>query len=143
MTEENPLERMLNELAELFKMVEEGKTKPLNEIVTPELKARLAHAKNLVDKYAELNAQVFKSAGLSEKDINRMIEQPSANLTPKQKKVLEFSKKLKIEVETARIELTATPEVKPMYSKDKQKAEDIAKRKKKFKRMGGTDWMPL
>lgn len=143
MTEENSIEQMLNELAELFKMVDEGKTKPLDEIVTPELKARLAHAKTLVDKYAELNAQVFKSAGLSENEIKKMIDQPSPNLTPKQKKVLDFSKKLKKEVEAARIELTATPDVKPMFNKDKQKAGDALKRKKKFKRMGGTDWMPL
>jgi hypothetical protein len=145
MPEENPLERMLNQLADLFKMVEDAKEKPLAERITPEIRARLDHVRELVEKFSQVNADFFQKAGVKEEDLQKTILGNTPNLSPKQKKVIEFSKKLKKEVEIARRQLiTATPEEKLMYNLDKQTASDIAKRKKKFKRMGGGgNWMPL
>ena len=142
MTENNPLEHMLNQLADIFKMVEEGKTKPLGEKVTPEIKAHLEELKKIVDQFDELNTQVFSSGGVSESDFKKIIDNPPASMPAKQKKIIEFSKKLKKDVELAKKQLRQAPsEEKLMYNKDKQTSEDIAKRKKKFKRMGGNNWI--
>jgi uncharacterized membrane-anchored protein YhcB (DUF1043 family) len=145
MPEENPLEKLLNQIADLFKMIEDAKGKPISERVTPEIRERLDKLKELVDKYAQVNAEFFHKAGVKEEDLQKTLLSGSSNLSPKQQKVIDFSKRLKKEVEQARRQLiVAKPEDKLIYNQDKQNASDIAKRKKKFKRMGGGgNWVPL
>ena len=141
MNDNNSLEHMLNQLADIFKIVEEGKTKPLDERVTPEIRAHLEQLKKVIDQFVELNAQVFSSGGVSESDLKKIIDTPPPSMSAKQKRVIEFSKKLKKDVDNAKASLVETaPKEKIMYNKEKQSAEDVAKRKKKFKRMGG-NWL--
>ncbi len=141
MPDENYLEKMLNQLAELFKIVEEAKGKPVAERVTPEIQERLDRAKELVEKFAELNKKAFESAGLKEENLNQLVKFPAASLPAKNKKLLDFAKKLKADVENAKTQLsTESASDGLMYSKDKQKVEEIQKRKKKFKRIG-KNWL--
>ncbi len=138
----DPLEKMLHELADLFKLVDENKDKPIHERVTPEIQARIDQLKGFVDKFSELNMSTFNAGGISKTELEQVIKNPSS-LNPKQKKIMEFSKKLKAEVEAARLQLQAAKTVDETVSVDKQKADEIAKRKKKFKRVGGDKWLHL
>lgn len=138
----DPLERMLNELAELFKLVDENKHKPIHETVTPEIQARLQQLKEIVNTYSDVNKTVFEGSGVKQSDLDQIIKYSSPKLSPKQKKILEFSKKLKADVEAAKDQLRASSGTEnAQFSSTKQSAEDVAKRKKKFKRVGGDKWV--
>lgn len=141
MPDDNYLEKMLNQLADLFKMVEEHQGKPIAERITPEIRERLDHAKELVEKFTELNKKAFESAGLKEENLTQMVKFPAASLPAKNKKLLDLAKKLKADVENAKMQLSVQSDNEGMiYNKDKQNAEEIQKRKKKFKRIG-KNWL--
>lgn len=147
MADKDYLERMLHELSDLFKMVDDKKDQGISSKITPEIQKRLDHVKEMVEKFSDLNAQAFESAGITEEQLRRMVENPSPDLSDKEKRLLEFSKTLKTEVEAAKLQLELIKETSgSIYDadrRDKTKKQEIKERKKKFKRLGGDDWLPL
>ncbi|HRD55319.1 MAG TPA: hypothetical protein PLC42_02870 [Parachlamydiaceae bacterium] len=146
MAEKDYLEKMLQQLAELLRMIQDNQGKPLGDKVTPQIKIRIAALKEFVAKFSELNHKAFESGGLKEEDLEKLIKVPSPSLSEKEKKLLDFSKKLREEAESIQRDLATHKEAKEsIYDKNKtQKTKkDISERKKKFKRLGGDTWLPL
>lgn len=145
MAENDYVEKMLQQLAELVRLIQDNHGKPLGSKVTPALKARISALKEFVAKFSDLNKKAFESGGFKEGDLEKLIKTPAPNLSLKEKKLLDFSKKIREEAESIKRDLSTHKEPQgSIYDKSgKQKAKDISERKKKFKRLGGDHWMPL
>lgn len=143
MPEKDYLEKMLHQIADIFKLIEDNRGKSIHDKLTPELKARLDNIKDVVGKFAELNTKAFEASGLNEEQLEKMVRNPTPSLSEKELRILNLAKKIKTEIEHAKMQLAMQKKNESsLFDKD-QKNEDPKKRKKKFKRLGGDTWMPL
>lgn len=144
---DDQLERLLHQIAEMFKVIEEGKTKDFEKNITPEITARLENLKDIFQQFSEANRQVFEEAGSSIQALQRIVQQPPDTLEMRWRKLFEFSKNLRNDLERARMQNNLSSDAvrkDQPFDSAKQKKDEIRKRQKKFKQMGGgQDYMRL
>lgn len=144
---EDPMEKLLHQVGEIFKIIEEGKTKDFEKNITPEITARLENLKELFDQFNEANRQVFEEAGSSIQALQKIVQSPPDTLEIRWRKLFEFSKNLRNDLERSRLQnnLSADTIRKDQpFDQAKQMKDEVRKRQKKFKQMGGgQDYMRL
>ncbi len=147
MAEEQPLDKLLHQIGEMFKLIEENKDKDFEKNVTPEVTERLETLKDLFDQFNVSNRKVWEEAGSSVQALHKTVLMPSDTIEVRWHRLFEFSKNLKRDVEKVRFQNNLSSDAirkDQPFDKTKQKKDEIKKRKKKFKQMGGdADWMRL
>lgn len=144
MAEDNPIEKMIHQIADMYALVKEYKGKEISANFTPELRERLENLKIAIETFAKLNKEMFASAGISEEDLKKLVENPPETLDKRTREAIEFSKNLKKEIESDRLRLNLSDEAQKPDSSNEKTKSPANQRKKKFKRVGGDgDWIPL
>jgi len=147
--ENNPIESLMDQIAGMYSFIEKNKLKEVN--MTPELQQQLDGLGQAVKSFVQLNEDMLKDAGANFAELEKLVETLPATLTPKLGKTLKFSKTLKSQIDQMRREMTIAALEQDKYSfLDRSKEskevrkEDIQKRKKKFKNMGGDKkWLKM
>lgn len=144
MAEDNPIEKMIRQIADMYTLIKEYKGQEISANFTPELRERLENVKIAIETFAKLNKEMFASAGISEEDLKNLVENPPETLDKRTREAIEFSKNLKKEIESDRLRLSLSEGAQRPASSDEKTKSSANQRKKKFKRVGGDgDWIPL
>lgn len=144
MAEENTVEKLIRQIADMYALVKEYKGKEITPNFTPELKQRLENVKKAIETFAKLNKEVFASAGITEEDLKKLVENPPETLDKRTREAIEFSKSLKKEIEDDRLLLNLSTGAQEPFLDAKTEKSAASQRKKKFKRIGGDGkWIPL
>lgn len=143
---ENPFEKMLNQFYQLLELIEETKSKQVVDEFPPDIEERLTALEKGVELFKKINETAIGDAGITQEDLKRMIANPAKTRT-REANILERAKKLRRIVEEIEqayaVEYQIARRKEKVYGK-KKGAKNIARaRKKKFKRLGGDDWVPL
>lgn len=144
MAEDNPIEKMIRQIADMYALIKQYQGKEISSNCTPELRERLENLKTAIETFAKLNQEVFASAGITEEELKKLVDKPPETLDARTRAAIEFSKNLKKEIENDRLRLNLSESMqKSITSKEKDKSP-ASQRKKQFKRLGGDgNWIPL
>ncbi|PJD95761.1 MAG: hypothetical protein CK425_07580 [Parachlamydia sp.] len=139
---EDPIEKMVDQLYQLLDLIEEAKKKELVDEFPPDIEARLNQLELGVEIFKKINAQALTEAGISDDELKNLVRSPS-----KGGSTLERAKKLRKIVQEMEgnynVEYQIAKRSEKTFGK-KQGVKNVARaRKKKFKRLGGDDWVPL
>lgn len=130
------LQRLLDQLSDLYQLAEDAMKKPMRG-VAPEVKERLAALQEKVELFKALNAQVLLAEGFTPGQMQNLPPIP-AHLDPKEKILLERVNRLARDAKNSYANLSASIKLA-----QKKKSPSLS-RKKKFNRLGGRDqWKPL
>lgn len=143
---ENPFEKMLEQFYQLLELIEETKTKKVADEFPPDIEESLDALEKGVELFRKINETAISEAGITSEDLKKMIISPAKAKT-REVVILERAKKLRQIVQEIEqrhaVEYQIAKRKEKVYGK-KQDAKSMAKaRKKKFKRLGGDDWVPL
>lgn len=141
MNEILPLERLLNQLTELYVQILSNQDK--NIIVTPEILERVKVLSQEIEEISRITDIEIARAGLSPELIKKTILGSKTQLPPHVKNLLEKSQFLKSQLVGCRnILKEAIKKQKSEQATDKKLA--VKKRKDKFKNVGGKEgWIPM
>lgn len=142
---EDPFEKMVDQLYQLLELIEEAKKKELVDEFPPDIEERLSQLELGVEIFKKINAQALNEAGISDDELKNLVRSPFKG--GKGYSTLERAKKLRKIVQ----EMEGNYNVEYQIAKRREKtfgkkegAKNVARaRKKKFKRLGGDDWVPL
>lgn len=131
----NPMQHLLEQIQNLLKMYYENKDKPAKEL-PKDITERLQQVEREVELFQKFNEKVFDEMGISEEQLKKM----TAELEPRERRILDSTEKLKKEVEQIQQDLS----MQAMTAKQRKKKQGTQQRKKKFNQLGGRkDWKYL
>lgn len=146
MQPQNPIENLLDQIAELLKFAEKNAGKPLNRKNTPEIEQQLHQLEDLVAQFDQLTQEQIKLSGITDEEIKKTFSDPTT-VSQQNKQIMNRSLDLARDATFLKIALkSAIDQIKKgLATPDKEtKKKDVRKRQKKFKQMGGdSKWMPL
>jgi len=142
---EDPFEKMVDQLYKLLELIEDAKKKELVDEFPPDIEERLTQLEQGVEIFKKINSQALDDAGLNEEDVKKLVKNPFKG--GKGYSTLERAKNLRKIVQEMEgnynVEYQIAKRKEKTYGK-KEGAKNMARaRKKKFKRLGGDDWVPL
>ena len=144
---ENPLEKIFNEIQEILKYTQSENPKLKNAAVPKELFEKLNQLKQQVLLFSEAANQFILSTGIDPDTIasNKI---KSLEMLPPFQNLIKKALLIKKQAEAQRQMLILQQEhlknsSKTKKEKNEDKKQSIIKRQKKFKSMGGSNWMPL
>lgn len=137
MSEMHFLERILNQLTELYVQILSNQNKNLS--VTPAMKDRIERLSKEIDEISHFTDMQADLMGIRPETIKRTILDPNSHLPVEIQQLLKKSSHLKGQVEGCRNIL------KEIIKKQKEENKnDSKKRRGKFKNVGGKDgWIPM
>lgn len=156
MQEENPLEKLLDQLGDMLKFIKDNENTPASSPLPEDVEQKLAALESNIALFSEVQKKLMTQAGVNEealwKAIRRDEEAKFADLC-----FFEHAKELENNARQLNLQLTiamsqgAKPsqtqpkpndETKNIQKNDKKKAE--RSRKQKFRKIGGDKgWIPL
>lgn len=146
MKEKNPLERLLNEVGDMLKLVQEHKGE-INQNLTPEFFLQLEKLEQTVDIFNEINNEVYKAANI---DLEALTKQAlkSPDLSDRDKTMFARAKQIEKDARTLKLKnawVTSMSKSVPKPTKDKEvEKKNIKERRKRFKSRGQErGWIPL
>lgn len=143
MKENDPVEKFIEEAANLLEIAKKNQSKPLGNI-TPEIEAQLDLLEQIADEFTKAQIDTFERLGIGSQELQKLVQRPE-NVTPPQLNKLERLKKLKEEVETIQdsLEKNYVKDQEVKKNQDK-KGKSTPGRKKKFRPLGSkNDWKPM
>lgn len=142
MTNPNPFEHLFDQIADLVDFTKNHKEKgisgaPLDESIEEQIEQLEAQ----VVLFQKATEQAMKRCGLSETEVDNVVNNPGDELGQREKKILLKTGRLMADLETIESEYARMSRV-VILQKKKAKTQG-KKRAKKFKRLGGQGWMPM
>lgn len=138
MAEDNSLQHLLDQLADLLKMAEQASQHPTKKPLPPDINDRLRAIQGMVAYFKLLNVRFLKAAGLSDDEIINPLPPAASPQNEQERRLAE---------KAAQLEKRAERGIKNISEGLKQANQLKAppkNRKKKFDRLGGRDkWKPL
>ena len=146
MKEENPFDKVFDQIADLLALVQEKRSKPSKgkpdeDIPYEDIDEQLEVLEREVELFRLVTDEAMKESGISEETLKKYIENPPKTISRQKQRTLKRAKKLKGEAERLGGEFER--DSKAVRRQKKKTKSAGKKRRKKFKRLGGTDWLPL
>lgn len=142
--EEQPLDKLLNELANLMDKLETAEIKPLEEW-PKDIKDRLTMVEGYVALLNQIGSGTLAKANVTPEDLQKMKTEEEILATPQDLKILKKIENMKKRVDQKKMETNIELAKIQHHERTvgKKKSQEIVKRKKKFHRGGKADWKPL
>lgn len=140
MTDQNQLEKLLDQVADMIQLIKDSENKPLPAALPEGIEENLEKLEKVVELFADAQQKMFTQAGITKEDIWGAIQE-GTGVNPKDAYFFDRSKTLERDAREINAELARS-----LSQKEKKKGgkEDIRARKKKFKRVGGDKgWIPM
>lgn len=142
MAQKDPLEDFLDEVSKVMGFLNASKNKPIKEIPK-----EIIQWLEVLVKQGEILAKtsdiVMTDAGVTEEEKKRKGKEIKT-LPVETRRLLTRAEQIELELAVAEGEAAAEMIIAKKREKDAKKgSQNAAKRKKKFRRLGGGDWKPL
>lgn len=141
MTDPDPFEHLLDQIADLLALAQENKSKTIKAKLDKDIHRQLDEIEKGVELFRKITDDALKKSGISEETVKKNISEPSDVLSRKEKRLLERTKKLKSELQVVESEYAIKCNIAKLQKKKLKTAGK--KRKRKFRRLGGQGWIPL
>jgi len=144
MDNEKPFDKLLEKIGYLLEKIQKGQLKP-NAELPKDLEAKLAELEKNIELFCRTNANVMTKAQVNDREIQQVLKKPEENkrLPLKEKRLLEKVARLKSDAEEFSRNVTLKKKQLEKKQRDQGKGNFGRQRKKKFKSLGGQDWIPL
>lgn len=151
MSTNNPMEPLLEQIADLLKLAQENAGKKINDSVDPEILKRLDSLKGFVDDFQNTTLESLKEQGIDPAVTLKKFMEGQGKLTQQNQKILKKTVQLGFDALLMKSALQSASEIGRLgkdftkeLSEKKTSKKGIKERKKKFKRIGGdSKWVPL
>jgi hypothetical protein len=97
----NPIDGVLDQMEQLMQLFNSLQMKPFPKELPPQTMEYLNNIAKLSEMYNEMMKNLIQDAGLSPKDLNKIISSPSSTLDLETKRRLERTKKIKTELDNS------------------------------------------
>ncbi len=141
MTNPDPFDALLDQIADLISLTQKKKGEPLVGEVDEDTKQQLDLLEQQLEIFRKITDEAIKSSGINEEALEKAIQTPPSDFAKKQQRVLERTRKIKAELVNLEQEYDLRGKFQKIHIKKNKTAG--AKRKKKFKRLGGQGWTPI
>ncbi|MBA3957527.1 MAG: hypothetical protein H0X51_03915 [Parachlamydiaceae bacterium] len=143
MSSRDPLDRFLDELTDLMRLLQVNQSKNIDKI-PDEVEEKLTELEGVAARMRKVNEETFKGLGLTEEQLEKALHFPE-NLTAEEKRTIERSLEISREVTKTKAELTVAVTIAEQRKKNAEGSpENIKARKKRFRPMGGKKhWKPM
>lgn len=144
MKDEYPLEKLLDQIGDLLKIIKENEDKPLSSAVPPEVEVLLSQLEQEVAILSDAQQKVFTQSGITDEEINTMIREGGGEGGARTQYFFDRAKTLDQDAREINASLSMTLMMKDKQIGKKDSKQLMKERKKKFKRVGGDKgWIPL
>lgn len=144
MPEKNPYENVFNQIADILKIIESNEGKKFESELPADIHKRLDEIENHILILKEISDKAFVQAGTSDAEVKKMIaEAASESSRPQVKRLFQMAERLKSEIEKKEINYSVSEDRRKKKLAPTDQKKTSQQRKKKFKRLGGDNWMPL
>lgn len=134
--------QFINKIAELLDKIHSGRLKS-NEEMPKELETQLADLEKNIEIFCKINANIMSKANVSDQEITQVLKGPQNTLPDKEKQLLDKVNRLKSDAEGVARDLALQKMNIEKQKNAKNKGSFGQQRKKKFKALGGQNWIPL
>ena len=136
----SPLQNMLAQLNEFYQLILANQSKKI--VVTPEIKEAVEYLAKQVELLTQVTEEEMKRLGVTKEALNKTIYGPKDQLPLELRNLLNKSQELKCQLEGCQTVVNKI--IKKQKEEEKLKKGQGAKRKDKFKNVGGKKgWIPL
>lgn len=143
--QQNALEKLLNQIGDLLKIIKDHEDKPLSAPLPPGIEQTLSRLEQEIALLGDVQQKLFTQAGITDEEISAMIRAGAGQKGGAREQY--FFDRIKALDEDARAinaSLSTTLKMKDKQIGKKDPKQLIQERKKKFKRVGGNKgWIPL
>lgn len=137
MAEKNPIEHVLDQIADILRRTHEEIKNPSDKTVPEELFKKVKDLEKQVKNFILIQEKTIQASRIEKGEINRLILNPSSEASHRDIEILNRIKQLKNEINMAK--MLFDEEVKKGEKKGEEKKKQIKKRKKKFRGFGEKD----
>jgi hypothetical protein len=145
MKEENPFDKVFDQIADLLALIQGKKSLPSKKKSTEkppyeDIEAQLEVLERGAEAFRAITDEAIRESGLSEESIQQSIQEMPSTLSSKERRILKRAAELKKESDKLCVQLEQKARIAKKAGKRKTPGR---KRKKKFRRLGGQGWIPL
>lgn len=141
MAEPDPFDPLLDQISELLSIATEHQGESIKGKIDQDLLNQLDFLEMKVQFFKNVTDQALKMSGISEEDLEKSIDQSTANPNSKTQRMIARAGRLKSQLEVLEKQYEMRAKVAKMQKK--QTKASGKKRKNKFKKLGGQGWIPL
>ncbi len=142
----NPFDFIFNELSKILNFIEKNKIDPKADPLPPDILDRMTLLKQKINLLTTLNEKSLQEAGVTQNTIEKNLGDPD-QLTPVARRLITRIQKLKYQAEMQHKEIEKQVRIakarEKQHGKSLDQKEMAKRRKKKFKAVGGSNWLPL
>lgn len=144
MTNENPLDKLLDQIGDLLKIIKDNEEKPLSSPIPPEVDLILSKLEMEVSLLGDAQQKVFTQSGITDEEINVMIQEGGKEGGARTQYFFDRARTLDQDAREINASLSSSLLMKDKQIGKKNPEQLMKERKKKFKRVGGDKgWIPL
>ena len=141
MPEENPFDKLLDQLTDLIALTQDEKENYLKGDLPEDIDKQLGELEAELEIFKIITDKALQGAGIGNEWVNKAAEEPPSTLSKSEQRILKRTEKLKKEMEKIEKDFSKQRMFIEMLKKKAKTAGK--KRKKKFKKLGGARLDPL